>query len=227
MENKILDFIQPQSTITLISKTSSKDVINDKEKKIESFSKILRFFAIKFLQIYGIRIAYSFIKLLLSINKKGIKGISFDLILQAIFNMPNLKTAGFVSLLSGLFRLLNHIFKLLGKENIFTCFISGLISSLIGIFIEEKTELVTFIILSTMVRTIYSLIIVLADRYKWPNYPRTANTLVFIVACIGFLFIAFCHPSFKSINKLFLNYANFQGSEKQEIEHYMSIVRIV
>ena len=119
MENKIFDFLQPQSTLSLLSKNS----VDNNEKQPESLPKILKFIFIKFLQIYGLRICFSLVKALLSLKSKGLKGITFELILDAVFNIPNLRTAGFVSLLSGLFRLLNYIFKLFGKENMTSCFI--------------------------------------------------------------------------------------------------------
>ena len=225
MENKIFDFLHQQSTRSIEEKKASPDL--NKVDKDDSIPRILKFFAIKFLQIYGFRICYSLLKSLLTLKNKGIKGINLKFFIDAIFNMPNLRTAGFVSFLAGSFRLFNYIFRLFGKENLITCLISGLISSMISIFIEEKTELMNFIILSIMIRTIYTLIIVLADKYKWPSYPRTANLIVFIIACTGFIFIAFCHPTFTSINKLFNNYANLEGTEPEEVAHYYRLVRII
>ena len=150
-----------------------------------------------------------------------------EFFIKAAFNIPNLRTASFAAILAGSFRLFNYLFKLIGKENIYTCFISGLISSLFSVFCEEKTDLMNFIILSVMIRTIYTVILVLADKYKLPNYPRAANLIVFIFACIGFIFIAFCHPSFSSIHKLFTNYANLENSEAEEVRHYVRLVRII
>ena len=226
MENKIFDFIHQPSSQSIADKgTPDKSI---REHSPESLPKILQFFSIKFLQIYGIRIVYSLLKSLFTLKSKGgFKGINLEFFTSAIFNMPNLRTAGFASVLTASYRLFNYIFKLFGKENIFTCLISGLISSLASVFIEEKTELMNFIILSVMVRTIYTVIVVLADKYKLPNYPRTLNTLVFIVACMGFIFIAFCHPTFTSIHKLFTNYANLENSEKEEVAHYVRMVRII
>ena len=225
MENKILDLLQPQSSRTLTENLVSPD--DNIGKKDESFFKILKFTIIKFLQIYGLRIVYSLVQSLLALKKKGLKGLTMELFIRSTFNIPNLRTAGFVSCLTGLFRLLNYLFKMIGKETYITCIISGLISSLTSIFIEEKTELMNFIILSVMIRSLYAIIIVLADKYKWPDYPRTANLLIFILASIGFIFIAFCHPTFATINKLFINFANFEGTEKDEINHSMQMVRII
>jgi len=224
MENKIFDFLHQQSARSIAEKNSAE---TEKENKVESFWKIFRFFVIKFLQIYGIRIAYSLLKSLLALKNKGLKGINLAFFMNAVFNMPNFKTASFVSILASSFRLFNYIFKLCGKENLFTCLISGLLSSFMSIFIEEKTELMNFIILSIMVRTIYTLIIVLVDKYKLPSYPRTANLLMFIIACTGFIFVAFCHPSFASIHKLFTNYANLEDTEAEELAHCVRLVRII
>lgn len=192
-----------------------------------SVQNILKFFLIQFAKGYGFRIIFSLVKTLYSLRKIGLQGLTFELLKSAIFNMPNLRTGLFISLMPTLYKLLKLLFKTYNYENPKTSFISGFISSLIAILIEEKTDLMNFVILSVMVRVLYVIAVILADHFKLPNYPRTANLILFITASIGFMFLAFCHPTFAPINKLFLNYANLEPNEVKELESYTEKVRII
>ena len=108
----------------------------------------------------------------------GFGGLTLSLLQSAIFNMPNFRTALFVSLMPTLYKLLKLLFKMFNYENPTSSFISGFISSLIAIFIEEKTDLMSFVILSVMVRVAYVIAVIIGDHFKIPSYPRTANLIL-------------------------------------------------
>ncbi len=194
----------------------------------QTIPSIMKFFLTQFIKAYGFRIIYSLLKTLFSLKKSGIKGFTFDLFLSAIFNMPNLRTALFISLMPTLYKMLKLLFKTyLKNESPTSSFISGFISSLIAVLVEEKTDLMNFVILSVMVRVMYVIAVILIDYYNLPKFPRTANLVLFVLASIGFIFLAFCHPSFTPINKLFLNYANLEPNEVKELQVYTDRVKIM
>jgi len=203
------------------------DKNNSDIQKTNTLPNIMKFFGIQFLKVYGFRVVYSLLKTIFSLKKSGMKGLTFELLKSAIFNMPNLRTALFVSLMPTLYKLMKLLFKTFNYENPTSSFISGFISSLIAVLIEEKTDLMNFVILSVMVRVSYVIAVIIADHFKIPSYPRTANLLLFIVASVGFIFLAFCHPTFAPINKLFLNYANLEPNEIKELQTYTEKVRII
>ena len=132
-----------------------------------------------------------------------------------------------------LFRFLNLILhnsnklKSLGLTPIILTFISGFISSLIGIVISEKANIMNFVVLSVLVRSIHSLLVVWLEKNGYPTRSRIGGWLVLTIACSGVILLTFYHPSFKPITKLVNRYALFQNKEYAEVESIREILRII
>ena len=70
-----------------------------------------------------------------------------------------------------------------------------------------------------MIRCIQSLINAYNKKIIENKYY---SYLIFWLACCGFLFIVYFHPSYKPISNLYFQYANFQGNEKLEYEYHIN-----
>ena len=75
-----------------------------------------------------------------------------------------------------------------------------------------------------MVRSIQTCIYVyLMKNKKEKNIEnKYYSYLIFWLACCGFLFMVYYHPGYKPISNLYFQYANFQGTEKQEYEYHIN-----
>ena len=165
--------------------TDQKPIISTVEK--QSFSSIFLFFTKQFFKFYGIRILYSLIGLINKLIRS--KGFSLNLnsILKAFFNMANLRTALFSSLMPSLYKILIKIFnnfKLFNNEKFMT-FLAGFISALVGVFIEEKSQLLIFIILSIMVRCIHTAINITLIQNNINFGGKKASFLCFLLYSIS------------------------------------------
>ena len=117
--------------------------------------------------------------------------------------------------------------QLFNNDNKFITFLAGFVSGLIGIIISEKVNILNFIILSVFLRSLHSLIVVWLRANNYNSQNRLISYLVFVVACFIFLFIAYFHPSYSQVNKLFFGYANVLGNEKKELTDIMNKINLV
>jgi hypothetical protein len=198
-------------------------------KKDCPFTKIIKFFGKQFIKFFLIRFSLSLVEKILKVRFNIFK-ISLSDIFNSFFKMGNFQTGLFLSLMPSLFKLLililkNSKFSGSLDERIIT-FISGFISSLIGIFISEKVSILNFIILSVMVRTLHSWLVVWLKKSGYPIHNRFAGFLVLNLACAIALVIYFYYPSFKPITKLIDRYALFTGNEKEELYAMRDIIRV-
>jgi hypothetical protein len=192
---------------------------------------IFKFFAVQFGKFYGLRALLSLVQGLMKINFKA-KNFSFLLLYKCLFNESNLRTGLFLSVMPALFKLFNYFFELLvSKDNligqILFTFLSGFIASFLGISISEKTNIMVFVILSALVRSIHSLIVVFLKKHNIRTTSKTVTFFVFLVVCFGFLFLGFYHPEFKQISALMDRYGNVNGTEVPEIWKIRNAIKLV
>jgi hypothetical protein len=193
--------------------------------------RIFRDFLFRFIKFYGIRALVSLIKkamkLKFRINKFSLKDF-FDI----LFNTGNLRTGVFLSIMPFIFSLLTEVLfdvnnkRNYSRENLkgefnynynlknkLIVFLSGFVAAFIGISSSEKgVKIMNYIILSIMVRAIHSMIVVYLKNKGKETDSKFWAFITFYIACFGFLFLAYFHPGYKPIFKLFSNYANFEGN---------------
>jgi hypothetical protein len=186
-----------------------------KETSIEvKFIKLVDRFIKQFLKCYGLRALLGLVKYLFL--QKGFKSPSFSKIIQILFNTSNIRTGLFISIMPLVFDLINLF---LNKKNSTTItFLSGFISSLAGIVISENNSFMTFIILSVLVRSLYCLAQTILNKHGFKSSTRFGAYSVFFLACLGFLFIAYYHPTYGPIGDLFMSYACPVGNELAELQ---------
>jgi hypothetical protein len=156
--------------------------------------------------------------------------ISINDCFKLLFDSSNLQTGLFLSLMPSLFKLLNLAFDLFNNFNLdikVTLFISGFISSLVGIICAEKTSILNFVILSVMVRSLHSLLVINLKKKGYPEHNKFIGWFILTIACTGVILSSFYNPSFMPITKLVDRYALFIGNERAELKHLREGLRIV
>jgi len=209
------------------------------KRKNMQMIKLLKEFSVKFIKFYGIRALISLIKKVLKL-KFRLNKLSLRDFFEIIFNQGNLRTGLFLSVMPLIFSFLTEVlFDVNKKENNsqekldsnFSNFnndkniinkmiilLSGFIAAFIGIsFAEKGVKIMNYIILSILVRSIHSLIVVYLKHKGKEIESKFWAFIAFYLACFGFLFLAYYNPGFKPILKLYSNYANFEGTEKEEV----------
>jgi hypothetical protein len=217
-----------ESDSKVLQEKDNKKEIEKEEVSLKSFScsKVLIASIKLFLKVYGIRVAYSLFKLFKSKNK-----FTIDKLVTSTFNLGNLRTGLFVSLLPLSYKYIKQLIETLFnlKDSAWITFVAGLLSSYISVCFEEKTNLVNYIILSVLARVAHSGIIIL---FKKLNIFQVTGKLwdfsVFFIAAFILIMINFLNPGFKPITKLLDTYSNYvnQG-EKDEMKRMREVMRIV
>lgn len=218
---------------TSTTNLNKKEVEEQKETIIPKscpITPIVKLFGRNFLKFYSFRMLISLIKKLFKVRFNFLKITPLDLI-KIIFNLDNLQTGLFLSIMPSLFRFLNLIFKSSQKfKNLdpkLITLISGFLSSLSGIILSEKANIMSFIILSVMVRSLHSLIVVWLKKNGYPTQNRFVAWAVLTLACTGVLLIYFYYPSYKPISNLVTRYSLYSDNlERAEIDNIKQLLRI-
>jgi hypothetical protein len=204
--------------------------IDNKPQQVESkcpiskLPSLFKFLITQFTKFYSLRALIGLIKFL--IFQRGYKKPNlFQKILSTLFNTSNLRTGLFLSLMPFLYELIPIFFNP-NKKKLVT-FIAGFISSLVGILISEKNDVMTFVILSVFIRSLHSAIQVLLKEKGYPTESRVTSYTVFWIACFGFLFLSYCHPSYAPIDKLFSSYAIPTGKELEELNTIRNSIKLI
>jgi hypothetical protein len=216
-KNYIDDFL-PQNNTNL----------EEKKEKNDTYFHIFMFFVKNFTKFYGIRIIYSLYHVFSS-NKSKVQ-FNYNLFFKTIFSLTNVRTALFGSVMPALYKILMKMFKTYFDSKYEPQFLilSSLISSLIGILIEEKTTLVNFIILSVFVRVIHNLILIFLEKYNIPYQGKIVNFLVFMIVASAFIYVNFCHPSYAPIRKIVDGYALYTSEvERREMNTARNALRLI
>mmetsp|Transcript_23121 Transcript_23121/g.24060 ORF Transcript_23121/g.24060 Transcript_23121/m.24060 type:complete len:239 (-) Transcript_23121:93-809(-) len=190
-----------------------------KPSQEKSYPSILYRFTKYFLKMYSIRIVFGFVTNFLS---KGIKAVTLKNLFDMVFNRKNLWTSLFVAGTPSLYDLLHKIGQYFFDVNskIFT-FFSGLIAGLIGIFIEDKTDLIRFVVFSILIRTLHSLIYLFALKNGYSTSNRFLSFMALYSLAAFFHFSGYCMPEYKPIYKLFSSYGMYVGREAEEFKHVL------
>ena len=220
---------------------------NIKKKTFDFYSKFKLLNSLKsilknFLKFYGLRVLLELMKKILK-HQTNIFKYSLTKILKIIFNLENVRTGLFLTILPGLYKIFNFFLeeyftnetedKTNKNENenennrtiqIIITFLSGFFASFIAIFFAEKADIMNFIILSIMFRSLHSLIVVYLKKNGYPSQSKFAAWLVYTFASFGILFLVFAHPSFKPLKKLFDRFALYTGKEKEEQNYLSSLI---
>lgn len=241
LESNNYDIVDKKTNVDDNLSTYFMDLMEFPKRKNRQLVRLFKNFLIRFVKFYGIRALVSLFKKILKfkfrINKFSLKDVS-----DILFNTGNLKTGIFLSIMPFMYSLLTEVlFDVNNKRNqsreSLNCdfpgsnnlknriivFLSGFVAALIGIsFAEKGVKIMNYIILSIMVRAIHSLIVVYLKNQGKDTDSKFWAFITFYIACFGFLFLAYYHPGYKPILKLYSNYANFEGNEKEEVN---SIIR--
>jgi hypothetical protein len=202
------------------NKNVNQEILTEKDtiivKNTEDFSKVFKNFLKLFAKVYSVRILFSLFKYLKS---RAYKNFSFMNFMTYIFNLPNLRTSLFVSLLPLLYKsikfVLNSTLKL-GNQN-FIVFMSAMISSFISVSIEEKTELVNYVISTIFVRAVHAVAVIILKKLNiLQNTGKIYDFSIFLFSAILAWSVYFLNPRFKPITSLYDKYANY--TEKHELE---------
>ena len=221
-ENNILE-LNPRSNM----EEETKENIIPKDEKKDTMENIFTFFVKQFSKAFAVRSVYTLVTYLSSIRKKKFSLIS---LFKEIIALPNIRTSLFFSLMPSLNRLFNlELSKLnTGLDVRVLTFIAGFTSGLIGILIEEKTELVNFVIFSVLSRVLHILINISMNQFKIDFGGKKSSFLCFLLVSIVFILLSYYHPTFKSIKKIVDSYANFvDENEIKEIEFKRNAMRLV
>jgi uncharacterized protein with PQ loop repeat len=194
--------------------------------KDDNIKKIAIFFARQFGKAFSVRALYSLLLFLMKFRKSK-KPVSIANLFNLFFNMPNLRTSLFFSLMPSIYKLLQMLNNKTIDERLFT-FLVGTISAMIGILIEEKTKLTNFIIFSILARLIHVFLNIGLDHFKINFGGKKASMVCFTLISIPFMFLSMYHPSYKPINKHVESYANYvDEGERLEIEFKRNLVKLV
>jgi hypothetical protein len=193
----------------------------DDDNKFSKFLKLLKIFIKQFVIFFSLRGLLSLMKYL--ILEKGYTKINFQKLFKIFFNISHVRTGLFLSLIPFIYEFI----QLYNNDSKIITFIAGFISGLVGIIISEKANILNFIVLSIFLRSIHSLIVVWLRLNDYRSQNRLVSYVLFVIACFIFLFIAYFHPTYSQVNKLFVGYANLSGNEKQEFNDIIKKINLV
>jgi len=181
--------------------------------------KMAKTFGINFVKYFSLRSIYSVLKLFLS-KRKLI--LSKELLFH-IFSLSNLRTSLFVAMLPLLF----NTFKKLFGNNERGIFLSGMLSGFIAFYFEEKTNLVKFLVLSLMVRVLYSYLIVINQNSEYDIPYFSYEFLFFLISSTAMVYISFLYPQFTGITNLFDAYGSFTKIDQYQMWRLRNIIKII
>lgn len=211
-------------------KSTTEDECKHKKIEIKSnlneiTSLLINFFK-QFLKFYGLRATLSLVPLIFKLFKGKLPRL--EQITNILFNKNNLRTGLFLSLMPSIYHGLNNLFENLSSfkdiNSVLLTFISGFISSLIGIAVSEKAPIMTFIMISIVIRSIHSLLVVYLKKKGISPTSKFYSWLVMMITCFLLVLSNFYNPNFRPAAKLFDRYAFYANEkEREEMNHLRSI----
>lgn len=187
----------------------------------DNLFSILKSFFINFLKFFGIRACLTLLPYLF----KNLKRLNLSKILTILLQKANFQTAALLSILPGLYRLLNFLTS--NYDNEYLTFFNATIAAFIGSLFAENNNFVNFIFVSAFVRSIHSLLVLYLKKHNLKSKSKFYTWLAYYIAIIGFLFLSFYHPEYKQVAGLFDTYGNLTPAEKIEIDTVRHQLRIV
>ena len=195
--------------------------ITEDESKYSKFVILLKIFLKQFIVFFSLRGLLSLMKYL--ILDKGYVNIDYEKLIKNFLSIKHVRTGLFLSLMPFIYEFI----QLFNNDSKFITFIAGFISGFVGIIISEKANFLNFIVLSVFLRSLHSIIVVWLRINNLKSQNRMITYALFVLACFIFLFIAYFHPNYSQVNKLFFGYANVLGNEKQELLDTMNKIKLV
>jgi len=192
------------------------DALKKKNESEDSFYKIFAKFAKDLIKFLGIRGAFIISKLLLS---KGNK----QNFLQALFSLESLRSVLCVSVLPLLYKLLIKFF---GNKH-FGVFLSGFISGFIAINIEEKSNLVQFLILSLFTRCLHATFLRCNKEIQFDLPYKGLEFSLFTIINTTLIALSFLIPHFTKLVELVDTHNNKTVTEHFEIDHFRRISKLI
>lgn len=174
----------------------------------------------KFIKFYGLRAALGLIGIIFKNRLNYSKYLLSD-VMKALFNLNNLRTGLFLSLMPTIYKLLNIFFRNhSSKENekLYT-FISGFIASLIGILISEKAKIMNFIVMYALIRSLHSALVVFLKKKGCETHNKIITWIAFASCLFAILMMAFYYPSFHKTKNLVDSWAQFKKNEANEVSY--------
>lgn len=206
-----------------LSSSTIADLESDCKKNPEdkTYMSIFYSFSKHFGKMYLIRIVFMSVAL---IKKKALLSNLHNHLFNVIFNSSNFKTSLFVASIPALYDFLHKFASLFlnTKSAWFTLF-AGFVSAYFGISFEEKTELVKFMIMSLLARTIHSLLCLSAILTKNPPNSKLYSYLALCFICTLFNIMMYYVPDYKPITNLVNKYGLADSALKKELNHYRRI----
>ncbi len=237
MESNYYDIIDKKTNEDDNLSTFFMDFIEFPKRKNRQLVRIFKDFLFRFIKFYGIRSLVSLFKKILK-NKFSINKITMEDLSDILLSIGNLRTGIFFSFMPLIFSLLTEVLfdvnnkRNFSRENLIGEFpnnssnimqkmivlLSGFVAALIGFsFAEKGFKIMNYIILSILVRAIHSLIVVYLKNQGKETDSKFWAFVTFYIACFGFLFLVYYNPGYKPNLKLYSNYANLEGNEKEEV----------
>jgi len=218
--------IESVKDITEVSsiKTTIEESLKQKEKddkqlktiKDNSFSKIFLRFLKDFVKFFGIRAAFILSKCLL------IRAPNANF-LEMAFSLSSFKSVLCVSSLQLLYKLLMKMF---GNMK-YGVFLSGFISGFISINMEEKTNLVQFIILSLFARFLHAAFLTYNKETQFDLPGKMLEFSLFLVINTTIIALSFLIPHFNKLTHLVDTHNNKTHIEAYEVDHIRRIIKLV
>lgn len=200
----------------------------NKEKVETKFISILKHSFNLFKKVYLVRIIYSLFKMFKNRNKIP---LSFLNLIVSVFNISNLRTGISVSSIPLVYAMFKKLLGYFGihKDSTRNIFWAGFLSALISILIEEKTNLVSFILLSIIVRIGHSALSLLCKKLNiFQEDSKTYDYFSFLLMALTMYTVNFLNPGFKPITKQFDAYNNYLNQhEYDEMVQFRENTRIV
>ena len=193
------------------------------QKDLEPWSSFLKKWVLKFLKVFSVRAIITILK-----NKKLLTSLKFYELFKAFFGLSNMRTVAAITLIPIFFKALNHILRI---AKFFTPEINRLISifvsSFLCIIMEERTQLVNYVILAVIVRVMHNLMNLLFKKLNiFQEDSKFNNYLAFTMSSIFWFLSIFLNPSFEPISKLSDKYSNYTPSEVREMTHIRAMTRL-
>ena len=205
--------------------TNNGNKIEEKQEEDIFTQSYMKKWLIKLSKIFGIRAIIVLIK-----SKNLLMKLRFKDFFAELFGLSNMRTVAAISLLPILFRLFNKLFDRFEviKHSKLKKPLSMFLASFICILMEEKTPLVTYIVLAIIIRVFHNLISLVCKKYNvFQEESKLNNYFFFTLSSVFWFSSIFLNPGFEAVVKMSDRYSNFTPNEIPEMKRIREITRLV
>lgn len=191
-----------------------------------SWKDFLYDWSIKFAKVFGIRSLIVIFQ-----NKSLLFKFHLFTLFKKFFEFTNIRTVMSITFIPLLYKLINQFSSYLNyfeNQDTKRRIISIFISSFISIMIEERTSMVSFVVLAIFVRVIHNVCNHICKRLNiFQDDSKLNSYIIFTFSSLLWFLCIFLNPTYKPIAGLSDKYSNHIGNEKAEMEHIRNITRLV